>query len=58
MSNRVFGMSVHEDLQKFTKFYPFLGHPLIFTNLNTHSRKMLPTKFDSNQFSGFGEEVI
>jgi len=44
---------------KFTKFYPILpligASPLIFANLNPHSPKMLPTKFGSNQFIGFGE---
>jgi len=54
--------SWEEYLLKFTKFYPFgapIGaSPLIFANLHPHSPKMLPTKFGSNQFSDFGEEVV
>jgi len=34
---------------------PIGASPLIFTNLNSDSPKMLPTKFGSNQFSGFEE---
>jgi len=34
------------------------ARPLIFANFNPYSPKMLPTKFGSNQFSGFGGEVI
>jgi len=53
----VFGLPVHEKI--FTKFYTFLpligASPLIFTKLNSHSPKMLPTKFSSNQFDGFEE---
>jgi len=54
---RVFGLPVHgkKIFFKFTKFYPFL--PLI-ANSNPHSLKILPTKFGSNQLSGFGEEVV
>jgi len=37
---------------------PVGASPLIFTNLNPHFPKMLPTKFGWNWFSGFGEEVI
>jgi len=48
---------------KITKFYPFFApywasigaSPLICTHFNPHSTKMLPTKFGSDQFSGFGE---
>jgi len=29
--------------------------PLLCTDFNPHSPNMLPTKFGSNQFSGFGE---
>jgi len=59
MSNiRVFGLPV----LKFTIFAPYWApigtSTLIFANLNPHSLKILPTKFGSNQFSGFGEEVI
>jgi len=64
MSNiRVFGLPVHEkkiflNSPNFTPFCPPIGaSPLIFANLNPHSPKILPIKFGSNQFSGFGEVV-
>jgi len=57
--------SGEDDLKKkITKFDPFLPLigpqyvPALFANLNPHFPKMLPTKFGSNQFSGFGEEVV
>jgi len=68
MSNiRVFQLPVHEknfflNSPNFNPFAPYWApigaSPLIFANLNNHSPKILLTKFGSNQFSGFGEEVI
>jgi len=67
MSNiRIFGLPVHEKIFKnspnfllFVLYWAPIGaSPLFFANLNPHSPKMLPTKFGSNQFSGFGEEVV
>jgi len=64
MSNiRVFGLPVHEKIFRnspnFTPFWaPTGASPLIFANLNPHSLKRIRTKFGSNQFSGFGEEVV
>jgi len=61
---RVFGLPVHEkkiflNPPNFTPYWAPIGAcHLIFTNLNPHSPKILPTKFGSNQFSGFGEEVV
>jgi len=47
---------IHKILPVFPPYWTKLGaSPLIFTHLNPHSPKMLPTKFCSNQFSGFGE---
>jgi len=46
-------------LPLFAPYWAPIGvNSLIFANLNPHSPKMLPTKFGSNQFSGFGEEVV
>jgi len=43
----------------FANIWALIGaNPLIFANFNPHSPKILPTKFSSNQFSGFGEEVV
>jgi len=67
MSNfRVFGFPVHEKIFKIHQILPFSAHywapigasPLICTHLNPHSPNMPPTKFGSNQFCGFGEEVV
>jgi len=68
MSNiRVFGLSGHEkkifeNSPNFTRFdrywAPIDASPLVFTNLNPHSPKILPTKFGIDQFSSFGEEVL
>jgi len=62
MSNiRVFGLPVHEKKifkysPNFTPFWcPIGASPLIFLKLNSHSPKMLPTKFGSNQFNAFEE---
>jgi len=35
--------------------FPLLCSLLICTHFNLHSPMMLPTKFGSNQFNGFGE---
>jgi len=48
MSNiRVFGQPVHEKkiFKNSPYFTPIRASPLIFANLNSHSPKMLPTKF-------------
>jgi len=65
MSNiRVFRLPVHEKKifkisPYFTPYWALIGaSPFIFANLNPHFPKTLPSKFGSNQFSGFGEEVI
>jgi len=64
---RVFGLPVHEKmffkihqiLHLFAPYWAPIGaSPLTFANLNPHSPKILPTKFGSNWFSGFGEEVV
>jgi len=50
---------IHQILPLSAPYWAPIGaSPLIFLNLNPHSPKMLPTKFGSNQFSGFGEEVV
>jgi len=50
---------IHQILPLFARYWAPIGaSPLIFTNLNPHSPKILPTKFGSNQFSGFGEVVV
>jgi len=50
---------VHQILPLFALYgAPIGASPLIFANLNHHSPKILPNKFGSNQFSGFGEEVV
>jgi len=50
---------IHQILHLFSPYWaPTAASPLIFTNLNPQSPKMLPTKFGSNQFSGFGEVVV
>jgi len=50
---------IHQILPLFAPCWAPIGaSPLIFTKLNPHSPKLLPTKFGSNQFSGFGEEVV
>jgi len=50
---------IHQILPHFAPNWPPIGtNPLIFANLNPHSAKMLPTIFGSNQFSGFGKEVV
>jgi len=50
---------IHQILPLFAPYWaPKGASPLIITNLNPHSPKMIPTKFGSNQFSGFGEEVV
>jgi len=50
---------IHHILHLFAPYWAPIGaSPLIFTNLNPHSPKMLPTKFGWNQFCGFGEEVV
>jgi len=47
---------IHQILPFFAPYGASIGaSPLICTHLNPHSPKMLPTKFGSNQFSGFGE---
>jgi len=49
---------IHQILPLFAPYWATIGaSPLIFENLNPHSPKMLPTKFGSNQFSGFGEVI-
>jgi len=49
---------IHQILPLFAPYWaPIDASPLIFANLNPHSPKILHTKFVSNQFSGFGEEV-
>jgi len=50
---------IHQILPLFAPYCaPIRASPLIFADLNSHSPKMLPTKFGWNQFSGFGEEVV
>jgi len=50
---------VHQILHLFAPYgAPIGASPLIFANLNPHSPKILPIKFGTNQFSGFGEEVV
>jgi len=57
MRRRIF--KIHKILPLFAPYWaPIIASPLIFANLNPHSPKILPTKFGSKQFSGFGEEVI
>jgi len=48
--------NIHQILPLFTPYGASIGaNPLICAHFNPHSLKMLPTKFGSNQFSGFGE---
>jgi len=50
---------IHQILPVFAPYWAPIGaSPLIFAKLNPHSPKILPTKFGSNQFSIFGEEVV
>jgi len=50
---------IYQILPIFAPYWAPIGaSPLIFANWNPHSPKILPTKFGSNQFNGFGEEVI
>jgi len=69
MSNiRVFGLPLHEkkiflNLPNFTPFCPLLGpnrcQPLDFRKVESPFPKDTSyQKFGSNQFSGFGEEVV
>jgi len=52
-------LKIHQILPLFAPYgAPIGANPLIFANLNSHSPKILPTKFGLNQFSGFGEEVV
>jgi len=47
---------IHQILHFFVPYGASIGaSPLISAHFNPHSPNMLPTKFDSDQFSGFGE---
>jgi len=49
---------IHQSLPLFVPYWAPIGaSPLSFANLNPHSPKTFPTKFGSNQLSGFGEVV-
>jgi len=51
--------NIHQILPLFAPYWAPIGTtPLISATLNLHSPKILPTKFRSYQFSGFGEEVV
>jgi len=45
---------IHQILSLFATYWA----PIVASPLNPHSPKILLTKFGSNQFSGFGEEVV
>jgi len=50
---------IHQIVHLFALYWATIGgSPLIFAKLNPHSLMILPTKSGSNQFSGFGEEVV
>jgi len=50
---------VHQMLPPFSPYgAPISDRPLTFTNLNPNSPKILSTKFGSNRFNGFREEVV
>jgi len=50
MKRRFF--KIHQILPLFAPYEAPIGaSPIIFANLNSHSPKILPTKFGSNQFS-------
>jgi len=47
---------IHQILHFFAPYGVPIGvSPLICAHINPYSQKMLPTKFGSIQFSGFGE---
>jgi len=57
MKRRFF--KINQILHVFAPYWAPIGaSPLMFANLNPHFPKILPTKFGSNQFRGFGEEVV
>jgi len=47
--------NIHQILHLVAPYWaPIGGNPLICAHSNSHSPKMLPTKFGSIQFSNFG----